>query len=617
MAKRPTFRYNRLLRYAAISLIPLLILCMLIIRQSREWALSITRQNTVDMLDKNADLIDQQLRSFTESMYLLMSDPQLIELLVSTGYEKPASFRRAQYDFPSLCTQYFYSVDFIESMYIASKDYMFCYVNKSGLPTIFDADKISFGDDIRAARGQMVWFPTYNLVDAFDLRKTHIAFYPQCSVFTVGMEMELRYVIKSAVYDYSGKKEKPIIFLNIYPSLFDRYLASEQLLAETGYVIYDEQRRLVYASDDNIKHLIGRIPSGEGNKSTMSTITGERGGNLLVYSRPLSSTGWTIASLTSMKAAYNYFDYNIGLISFLVILSTILCVGVIVRVSTRSIGRPLHILADGLGETALGNFAHRICDYRHPDYAETFSAYNSMNQRIERLIKENYEIKLSEKNLEIQLINLQFNPHFLYNTLNVINLMALELGQDDISDMICKLSHMMRYSVKTPSVAVPFQEEIQYIDAYTALMQLRAGHPFAYEKEIDPEILSLIIPKFLLQPFVENSILHGFSRRSGQYKLRISGRILGEDVFLTIEDNGVGMQAEQIETMWQKDVGGLGIANTRERILMYYGEQYGISIESKLGAGTCVTLHIARTMRPTEAAPADSSSPPAPGVLSR
>ena len=198
------------------------------------------------------------------------------------------------------------------------------------------------------------------------------------------------------------------------------------------------------------------------------------------------------------------------------------------------------------------------------------------------------------------MINMQFNPHFLYNTLNTISLLALVNGQEQISDMLGRLSYMMRYSVKNQNSLVPLELDLKYINAYVELMKLRSAYHFSYEKKIDPELYKQEVPKFLLQPFVENAMLHAFSDEKKQYELCISGYIKENDIYLSMEDNGKGISEQEIETMWHKDAAKLGISNTAERIRLYYGAAYGVTIHSRLGEGTKVTIRIPYSSHGTE-----------------
>ena len=593
-----SFRYRRLLTYLFFALLPLLVLSGMILQESHRWAMKIAEQNAQDMLDKNYELIDQYFESLCESVYLLASDSSLIDTLAKTSYGKPMTIKSAQRDLINICPQYFYMSNNMESVYIVSPDYSLCYVNKSGLPTVVKERDIAIALRIREANGTTVWFPTHNLADTLGLNKRYESYYNNCRVFTIGFTMSMSYVKSGYTYTYSGK-ETPLVLVNVYPEVFDRWLISDHTVSETRYTIVDQGGNVVYASGSEEFPLAYDQIARSTGVSNSKYVLDKNGTNSFVCSRTFIRNGWTLAAVTNITSTYS--GLNIGVIALIVILATSLFTAAVALLSTRSVARPLEILSGALEATAQANFDYRITDMRHKDYRTTFEAYNSMNEHVTKIIQENYEIMLNEKNLEIQLVNMQFNPHFLYNTLNIISLMALASDQEEISDIICRLSYMMRYSSKTPTALVPFKDDLNYIEAYVALMKLRFSHPFSYELDVDEEILICEIPKFLLQPFIENAILHGFSEVNQSYALRLTGRINGDDIFFTVEDNGKGIPREQIETLWKKESTGIGIRNSTRRIKLYYGNAYGVTIQSQEGEGTKVTLHITRRCTNTEA----------------
>ena len=389
-----------------------------------------------------------------------------------------------------------------------------------------------------------------------------------------------------------------MFLLNLNTSIFDEWLKSDHLLDDTSYRIYTPDRKPVYASAslnwENPDPLFLPVPSAVGDEAaTYSNFVDEGGQGVFIHSRVLKETGWIITSYTSVDNAFLYFGSGISLASLVVILFTVVLVLIVVRVTMRNISEPLTLLCEGLDQTAEGNYSHRIHSTRFATYQSTFQTYNSMNEHITKLIAENYEVKLSEKELEIQMLNMQFNPHFLYNMLNTISLMALESGHDKVSSMLSKLSYMMRYSAKTTSGTVPLREDMHYIEAYISAMQLRANDKFEYICDVDEELLSHSVPKFMLQPFVENAIQHGFSAEQPDftYTLRISGHRDGDDLVFSVADNGKGFE-QNAETLWRKDHTSIGIANTHKRIQLYFGKDYGVTIHSRPSEGTVVTVRI-------------------------
>ncbi len=137
-----------------------------------------------------------------------------------------------------------------------------------------------------------------------------------------------------------------------------------------------------------------------------------------------------------------------------------------------------------------------------------------MNGKIQRLIEENYESKIKEKEAEITALNLQLDPHFMYNTLNLINLISVENGQDEVSEMIVSLSTMLKYTVKSQKPLVPFKDDWEYLKSYMYIIKKRFEGKFYFQYEMDPRLFVYGVPKFFLQPFVENALVHAFDSQA-------------------------------------------------------------------------------------------------------
>lgn len=600
MRKPKRAQYKRWLQYMLLGLVPLLCLWLLILGQSRRWALTITEQNTSGMLEKNATVIDQWMSTLTESISMLMNDAELNELLATSSFEDSVSLSSNQRELTSIISQYIHDQNHIASINLVASTYAFSFIDVTGMPSVFAPEAVAYYPALTQAAGKVLWFPTAQLSDVFHLSEPYSRYYQNDQVLCVGAQLQLSYV-KSG-YLYQHPQELPIMLVNIYPSVFNQWLRSEHLLSDSAYAIISDSGDLVYTSSDH--PLPFEALQDFSSKASFSVSTDRlrdsEGQESIVCTQKLRSTGWTVLAWTPINEAFLYFGSDISMVSLIILLVTVLFVGIMVWLSTRSIVRPLQVLSTALRQTAQGNYAFRIVEKRYPDYQMAFASYNQMNEDIARLIHESYEIRLSEKNLEIQVINMQFNPHFLYNTLNTISLLALVNGQEQISDMLGRLSYMMRYSVKNQDSLVPLELDLKYIDAYVELMKLRSAYHFSYEKKIDPELYKQEVPKFLLQPFVENAMLHAFSDEKKQYELCISGYIKGNDIYLSVEDNGKGISEQEIETMWHKDAAKLGISNTAERIRLYYGAAYGVTIHSRLGKGTKVTIRIPYSPHGTE-----------------
>jgi two-component system sensor histidine kinase YesM len=218
---------------------------------------------------------------------------------------------------------------------------------------------------------------------------------------------------------------------------------------------------------------------------------------------------------------------------------------------------------------------------------------NYMSSKIKNLIRENYEVKIREKEATIGALTLQLNPHFLYNTINIINWIAIRNKQNDISKMLISLSYMLNYTVRTKQDIVRFSDDLEWMEKYLYIMSIRFEGKFTIEYDIDPEVLSAKVPKLFLQPIIENVFTHAFDSMDKDGVVKISARADGNLVSFLIEDNGKGICKDDIDTILnspREDNLSIGISNVNRRIKIIYGEEYGIKIEPSVSGGTKVII---------------------------
>jgi two-component system, sensor histidine kinase YesM len=224
--------------------------------------------------------------------------------------------------------------------------------------------------------------------------------------------------------------------------------------------------------------------------------------------------------------------------------------------------------------------------------------FNQMTGQLSNLLEEVYHEGVREKEAELRALKAQINPHFLYNTLDTVYWMLIDKSDYDIADIVTKLGEILRYSIKKGSTNVKVREEIQQIENYLFIQKARFEDNLDYQVNIDSEILDYEILSFVIQPFVENSINHGLMHDKGCGKVIINGFRENEKIVFEILDDGSGMTKEQISKLYEKKAdknsghGGIGVLNVHERIRYYYGEEYGVKIESQKGEGTRVKVEI-------------------------
>jgi len=211
-------------------------------------------------------------------------------------------------------------------------------------------------------------------------------------------------------------------------------------------------------------------------------------------------------------------------------------------------------------------------------------------------MEEYYSSKAKEREAELRALQAQINPHFLYNTLETINWMAIRRGAGEISAMLNALAKYFRLSLSRGKDVLTVRDELALVRVYAEIQQNRFPDSFRCEIEVDEDILDLPIPKITLQPLIENAILHGIQKRPDKKgAIRITGRRESEHRFrLSVEDEGVGMAPRQAERImkWdaRREAGGYGLFNVHERIRLFCGPDCGLSIRSEQGKGTRVDL---------------------------
>lgn len=291
-----------------------------------------------------------------------------------------------------------------------------------------------------------------------------------------------------------------------------------------------------------------------------------------------------------------------------------------------SISRPLRNLSEMMRKVGKGNFDVSIPSYSNDEVGVLSDHFNKMVSQVQKLIQEVYQEQYLKQKAELKSLRAQINPHFLYNTLESINWMARIRNVPEIGDMVKALGDLMRISISGDDF-VTLNDEIVNITNYLKIQKFRYGDRFDASVNISPEIGKIIIPKLILQPIVENAIVHGLEDKLENGSIDITGRLRNGDVVILICDDGVGMEREQVDYLnrlfseyqpnaplsgidanvdIRKDIGSrddmhthIGLINVDRRIKMNYGSNYGLYISSVRGEGTCVRAVLpASTMAP-------------------
>lgn len=285
-------------------------------------------------------------------------------------------------------------------------------------------------------------------------------------------------------------------------------------------------------------------------------------------------------------------------------LATVISVGLAALVAWRT-SKPIVRLANSMKGIQLIKDREVVRSGRVDEIGLLEKNLHGMANRIREHIRDNYLMNLEKQTAELKALQSQIHPHFLQNTLQMIGGMVYSQKPADSYKVIRALSEMFRYIVRAPDGLVPLQSELDQLEHYMLIQKQRFAGRLEYTLEITGELRACYIPKLSLQPIVENAFLHGLEKKQGEWKLGIEVVCEPTDVTIRICDNGVGMDTEKLTEMqsrlerltrqadrvWSSGT-SIGLVNAASRMVMHFGPEYGMSMESEYGQGTSVTVRI-------------------------
>lgn len=278
----------------------------------------------------------------------------------------------------------------------------------------------------------------------------------------------------------------------------------------------------------------------------------------------------------------------------LVVLGSAIFVFVCLLLLSMAIVKPLDQLKDGMRRAQDHDFKLRLENDRTDEIGALTDSFNCMLDRINTLVNQVYQQELAQKNAEIEALQAQINPHFLYNTLDTI-IWLVETGKNEQAvEMVTSLSNFFRSSLSQGRDIITLGEEEIHVRSYLEIQQVRYRDILRYEIHVQPELRGCVLPKLTLQPLVENALYHGIKLRRGLGCILVDAAQEDDRVRITVRDDGAGMPPERLQQLRQsldtEEQVGFGLRTVYRRLRLLYGEQCSMELESEPGAGTTVTL---------------------------
>ena len=314
-----------------------------------------------------------------------------------------------------------------------------------------------------------------------------------------------------------------------------------------------------------------------------------------IYSvRSLDNCEWKIIGVCYIDEMItnkvNHIMKTLSVIFLIVVLLTVL----IIRFFSKLFSNPARELANAMQEFEkdTNNFEFKSIEGT-AEITSLTESFEHMVVQIKELVEKVRQEEITLRKTELKALQAQINPHFLYNTLDAIAWLCEEERHKDAVEMVNSLAKLFRISISRGHELITIEKEMQHAKSYLKIQNFRYKNQFTYSFDVDEECLNYLCNKITLQPIIENAIYHGIDRMVDEGKINIGIHQKGDRIIFTVEDNGVGMTEEQCEKILHKDAGdrvGIGIKNVNDRIKIYFGEEYGLTIQSELDEGTRVTI---------------------------
>ncbi|EHI97871.1 multi-sensor signal transduction histidine kinase [Clostridium sp. DL-VIII] len=401
--------------------------------------------------------------------------------------------------------------------------------------------------------------------------------------------------ISKAVVDLSKDKIKGVILIDIKLDAIKNIIENSKP-GTAGFVyIMDKNNDIVYTPVNNIVYRIkNEWIDDSDNKIIIKNINRE---NYQLTKVESEYTGWRTIGVFPEKESLRVIEY-INYYSVAVAIIALIIAEILVVIFTKSIVKPIHKLKKLMKMAQEGNLSVSFKAKYNDEIGELGNSFNTMVKEINNLIN---LVQIEEKNkriAEMNVLQAQIKPHFMYNTLDTIRWMAEEHKEEDIVEIIEAFTNLLRISLSKGKEIISVKEELKHIESYLKIQKIRYEDRLNYEINFDEDILQYKLTKLILQPLVENAIYHGIKEKRGNGKIIVRGKVKENYLCFTIIDNGKGIQKEMLNKInhmlrngnIEENEIGYGIFNVNERIKIIYGDEYGLTYKSIYEEGTIVEL---------------------------
>jgi two-component system sensor histidine kinase YesM len=401
--------------------------------------------------------------------------------------------------------------------------------------------------------------------------------------------------VSKAVVDSSSKKINGVILIDVKLDVIKDIIENSKPGTAGFIYIMDSNKEIVYTPVNNVVYRIKNEWIDKiNNEIIIKNINGE---NYQLTKIKSEYTGWETIGVFPESESLRVIE-DIKYYSAIVAVLALIIAQILVIIFTRSIVNPIKKLKKLMKKAQEGDLTVTFKVKYNDEIGELGGSFNTMVKEISNLINLVQVEEKKKRIAEMNVLQAQIKPHFMYNTLDTIRWMAEEHNEEDIIEIIEAFTNLLRISLSKGKEIISVNEELSHIKSYLTIQKIRYEDKLDYEIQVDDNMLEYKLIKLILQPLVENAIYHGIKEKRGSGRILIKGKIKENTLIFAISDNGKGMEEELLNKInymlrngnEKKNEIGYGIFNVNERIKIIYGDKYGLQYESIYGEGTTVLL---------------------------
>ncbi|MFW6377738.1 MAG: sensor histidine kinase [bacterium] len=394
-----------------------------------------------------------------------------------------------------------------------------------------------------------------------------------------------------------------LLIVSIPENFISNMISVEGKDASNTRLIVNSRGQIIASSDERLlnksfsKFYSAKIPFEKNGYLIDESNNGVK--SLITYSKigDRSWNDWQLINIVSYHSVTGDMDKTIQRLLF-VNLIIIVIFFLIALLLAHGITSPIHKLSQLMTDTDIENESESEksrLDSKMNEIMMLENSFNKMKTNVRNLIAENKDKEQRKRDAELKALQAQISPHFLFNTLNAVRWAAINKNGKKAAEMVLALINLLKMTIVRGHELITLDEEINNIKNYVAILKLRHATDFEVHYDISDKAKDYSIPRLLLQPIVENAILHGFEDLDQKGIININARYKKNKLIISIRDNGIGMNMKDLNDGQEKKYAkftGIGVNNVDERIKLYYGEAYGLFINSTPGGGTCVEIKL-------------------------